>query len=159
MTIRPAQAQDAAAMAAIWNPIIRDSAITFTTEEKTPEAIAAMLAAPEGVWLVAEEGGALLGFAGYGPFRGGPGYAASREVTVHLAADARGRGLGRALMQALEAEARAAHIHVLIAGISGENPGAVAFHAALGFEEVGRMPEVGQKFGRWMTLLLMQKIL
>ncbi|MDV4143746.1 MULTISPECIES: GNAT family N-acetyltransferase [Shimia] len=159
MMVRSARAGDVAAMAAIWNPIIRDTAITFTTEEKTAAGLEAMIAAPEGRWLVAEEDGVVLGFAGYGAFRGGPGYAHAREHTILLGEGARGRGVGRALMRALEAEARDAGIHVLVAGISAENPGAVAFHAALGFAEVGRMPEVGQKFDRWMALVLMQKIL
>ena len=159
MILRLATPEDAAEMAAIWNPIIRDTAITFTTEEKTLAGLESMIAAPEGTWLVAEEGGKVLGFAGYGVFRGGPGYAHVREHTILLGEGARGRGIGRALMQALEAEARKAGLHALVAGISGENPGAVAFHAALGFEDVGRMPEVGRKFGRFMDLVLMQKAL
>ena len=72
---------------------------------------------------------------------------------------AQGGGVGRALMTAIEAHARSNGVHSLWAGISAENPGGVGFHRALGFVHVARLPEVGFKFGRWMDLVLMQKIL
>ena len=159
MILRKATPGDAAAIAAIWNPIIRDSAVTFTSEEKTEDALVEMIMARGPAFIVAETAGAVLGFASYGAFRDGPGYAHVGEHTIHLAPHARGQGVGRALMRALEAQARRAGIRVLVAGISGENPAACGFHAALGFVEVGRMPGVGCKFGRLMDLILMQKTL
>ena len=98
----------------------------------------------------------VLGFATWGQFRGGVGYRYTIENTVLLSPDARGKGLGRSLMSALIDRARAAGHHSMWAGISGENPDGVAFHAAMGFEEIAVLPEVGQKFGRWMDLTLMQ---
>lgn len=160
--IRAALAGDAQAIAAIWNRVIRDTLATFTTIEKTVDGLAGDIKAAraEGKpFLVVEEAGEVVGFATYSPFRGGPGYRFTMEHTVHLADAARGRGLGRALMQALEEHARAAGVHSLWAGISGENPDAVGFHAALGYAQVAQLPEVGHKFGRWMDLVLMQKIL
>ncbi|APX21492.1 MAG: N-acetyltransferase [Rhodobacteraceae bacterium] len=157
MIVRPARAEDAAPLVALWNPWIRDTAITFTTDEKTEAGLAADIAARGPAFVVAEDGGALLGFATFFPFRAGPGYAWTKEHTVILAPEARGRGAGRALMAALEDEAQRQGVHALMAGISAENPAGVAFHAAIGFHEVARLPQVGRKFDRWMDLVLMQK--
>ena len=162
MILRRAEARDAVAVAAIWNPVIRDTAATFTTQEKTAEGLAADFAtrAAEGkLFLVAEEAGEILGFATYFQFRNGPGYARTMEHSIILSPAARGRGLGRALMAGIEDHARAAGVHSLWAGVSAENPAGVAFHLSVGFAEVARLPEVGFKFGRWMDLVLMQKIL
>ncbi|WP_370634879.1 N-acetyltransferase family protein [Roseivivax sp. GX 12232] len=159
LTLRPARAGDAEAIAAIWNPFVRDSTITFTTEEKTPEAVAHMIEERGRAFLVAEAANGLSGFATYGAFRGGPGYARTQEHSVFTAPGTAGQGLGRALVQALEAEARQAGHHSLIGGISAENTGALAFHARLGFAEVGRIREAGRKFDRWIDLVLVQKML
>ncbi len=154
--IRPARPGDADAICAIWNRVIRETAWTFTTEEKLPEVVAAQMAVQP--WVVADEG-AVLGFVTFSPFRGGPGYAHTVEHSVHVAEGARGHGVGRALMDAAEGNARGAGIHSMIAAVAGENPGAAAFHAALGYAEVARLPEVGWKFDRWHDLVLMQKML
>lgn len=156
--IRPATPADAAAIAGFWNPLIRDTLVTFNPVEKTLSQIAAMISGRE-AFLVADEGGALQGFATYAQFRSGPGYAFAQEHTIILAPAAHGRGIGRALMQALADVARAHGHHILVAGISGSNPAGLAFHAALGFAEVGRLPEAGWRFGRWHDLVLMQKML
>jgi phosphinothricin acetyltransferase len=155
--IRHARADDAPAIAAIWNPVIRDTAVTFESVEKSPGDIAALIAARP-AFLVAEADG-IAGFATYAQFRGGTGYARTMEHTVILAPGARGRGVGRALMAAVEDHARGQGAHTIFAGVSAENAPGVAFHAALGYRTVARLPEVGWKFGRWMDLVLMQKTL
>ena len=159
MIVRPAEPSDAPQIAAIWNDLIDHSAVTFTTERKTEAGLIADIAHRGAAFQVAEEGGQLLGFATFFQFRGGPGYAYTMEHSIQLAPEARGRGAGRALMAALEGEARAQGVHSLWAGVSGENPAGVAFHTRLGFHEIARLPEVGYKFGRWMDLVLLQKIL
>lgn len=159
MLIRPAAPEDAAQIAAIWNAVIATSAATFTTDPKTEEALIADMAHRGAAFLAAVSEGAVLGFSTYWQFRGGPGYAWTVEHSIHLAPEARGQGVGRALMAALEDQARAEGMHSIIAGVSGENPEGRAFHARLGYVEQAILPEVGFKFGRWMDLVLMQKIL
>lgn len=160
--IRSATLADAAKIAAIWNHVIRDTAATFNSVEKSDAELAALIAerqaAGHGVW-VAEEAGEVLGFVTVAQFRGGVGYAHTLEHTVILVPGKSGRGIGRALMATMEDHARAQGGHSIFAGVSGENPAGVAFHAALGYELVTVLPEVGYKFGRWMDLHLMQKFL
>lgn len=159
MIIRRAQPADAGTICAIANPFVHDTLVTFTTEERRPEAIAQALETGATVCLLAEEGEECLGFASFAQFRAGPGYAATKEHSILLSPQGRARGVGRALMAALEDEARRHGVHVLVAGVSSANPGGIAFHRAVGYREVGRMPEVGRKFGQWLDLVLMQKIL
>jgi phosphinothricin acetyltransferase len=160
--LRAATAADAEGVAAIWNPVIRDTAATFTTQEKTPSGLAADFAAREAegkAFLLVEDAGQVLGFATYFQFRNGPGYARTMEHTIVLSPAAQGRGVGRMLMTALEQHAKSGGAHSLWAGVSAENPAGLAFHRAIGFAEVARLPQVGHKFGRWMDLILMQKFL
>ncbi len=159
MRVRQAQIADAPAIAKITNAIIRDTLVTFTTEERSTAGIAADIEARGTGFLVAELDSEVVGFASYTRFRSGPGYAECREHSIQLAPSARGKGIGRALMSRLEEVARADSVHVLVAGISSENPAAIAFHARVGFAEVGRMPQVGCKWGRRLDLVLMQKII
>lgn len=154
--IRPAAAADAGVIAAIWNHYIRETTVTFLPDEKAPGDIAALIGGADPV-LVAEADGEVLGFARYFQFRGGRGYVHTVEHTVLLRPGGAGRGTGRALMAALVDHATAAGKHSMWAGVSGENTAGVAFHAALGFERVAVLPEVGFKFGRWIDLVLMQK--
>ncbi|SMO71767.1 phosphinothricin acetyltransferase [Thalassovita litoralis] len=160
--IRPACSDDVPVVLAIWNPFIRDTAVTFNSAEKTAPGLTADIAAKEAegkAFFVAELDGAIVGFATYGQFRGGVGYARTMEHTVILSESAHGRGVGRALMTAIEDHARAAGAHSMFAGVSAENTAGKAFHAAIGYAEVARLKQVGFKFGRWMDLVLMQKML
>ncbi len=158
MIIRPAQAGDAEAIALLWNPVVRETAVTFNSIEKTVAGLRKEIAARH-AFLVAEDDGGLLGFATYGQFRGGVGYARTGEHTIILAPDARGRGVGRDLIGAVEDHAREGGFHSMFAGVSGENPGGVAFHERMGYAQVAVLPQVGWKFGRWMDLILLQKLL
>lgn len=159
MILRQARLQDAEAIKALANDIIENTQVTFTTKTRTLAEIEAEIRDKGKRFLVAEVDGILAGYASYGAFRSGPGYAHTAEHTIHLAPTSRGKGIGRALWEQLEQVARDDGIHVLVAGISGANPGAIGFHTAMGFSKAGQMPQVGRKFGEWLDLVLMQKIL
>ncbi len=109
--------------------------------------------------IAAEVDGTLAGFASYGPFRFGSGYDATVENSVYLARGRRGQGLGRVLMGALIARARAQGRHVMVAAVGLPNDASVALHRALGFTEAGILREVGRKAERWLDLMLLQKML
>jgi phosphinothricin acetyltransferase len=162
--IRRAASSDAGAIAAIWNPYIRDTVVTFNPVEKSAADVAAMIADRDRLGhatflAIRESDGLALGFASYAQFRAGAGYARSMEHSILLAPAARGMGSGRRLMTEILAHARAAGAHQMIAGVSAENPDGIAFHAALGFAEIARIPQAGAKFGRFIDLVLMQKFL
>ncbi len=157
MIIRPARPEDAEAVMALVNDVIVNTTITFTTELKSLQTVQDDIASRGRAFLVVEVDGIAAGYASYFPFRGGPGYARTKEHSIALEPRAKGTGAGRALMAALEAEARREGVHSLFAAVSGENPAGRAFHAAIGFAEIAVLPEVGFKFDRWIDLVLMQK--
>lgn len=162
MIVRAAQARDVPAILDIVNDAILNSAALFEYEPRTLGEQAGWLAERNaGGWpvLVAEVDGDTIGFASYGPFRARPAYAATVEHSVYVAQHGRSKGVGRALMLALIAAAKADGRHVMVGGIDGSNDASIAFHAALRFVETGRMPEVGWKFERWLDLVFMQLIL
>ncbi len=156
--IRAATSDDTDAIRALWNLAIRETLITFNSVEKTASEVAKAVTAYD-AFFVAEVAGQVVGFAGYGDFRAGIGYAHTKEHTIMLAPEARGKGLGRKLMQAVEDHARAQLVHSMIAGVSASNPMGVPFHAAMGYVNVGVVPQAGRKFDQWHDLVLMQKLL
>ena len=107
--------------------------------------------------LVAREGADVLGYASFGDFRPFEGFRISVEHSVYVAQAARGRGLGRKLVEALFEPARALGKKVMIGGITAGNDASLALHARLGFVETGRMPGIGTKFGRRLDLVFVQK--
>ena len=109
--------------------------------------------------LVARDAGAVVGFASFGEFRAWPCYRNTVEHTVHVLSDARGRGIGRTLVEALLLRAQGLGKHVVVAGIDGDNAVSLRLHQRLGFQEVGRFCEVGRKFDRWLDLVFLQRLL
>lgn len=152
--IRPATPQDAKAIQTIWNDLIRNTTVTFNNVEKSLDEVKDML---QNRPVFVADTGRVVGYASYGPFRNGVGYQHIAEHSIVLTQDGRGQGNGRNLMDAVSSHAKANDIKSLIAGISGENQTAQAFHSHLGFTEVGRIPQAGFKFDRWLDLVLMQK--
>ena len=108
-------------------------------------------------WLVAEEGGALLGFASSGPFRSRPAYRWSVETGIYLAGAAQGRGIGRRLLEELTGLLARQGFVTAIGAIALPNDGSVRLHEALGFVAAGTYRATGFKLGEWVDVGLWQK--
>ncbi len=101
----------------------------------------------------------VAGFASFGEFRSWPGYRHTVEHSVHIREDARGRGLGGALVAELVERARGLDMHVMIGGVDAANEASIRMHEKLGFERAAVLRQVGRKFERWLDLCFVQKIL
>jgi len=162
--VRNAVVADLPAIRELFNALIPTTTIAWREELASADEIATWFARQvdaNNPVFVADDGGDVVGYTCWSAFRGGPrfpGYRHTAELTIHVRGDQNGRGVGRALMEALVAEAAARDIHVLVAGIDADNVESIAFHDALGFIEVARMKEVGYKFDRWLDLVLMQRM-
>ena len=157
--IRDATEADLPAILAITNEAIANTTAVWNN---TPATLAARTA-----WmherqargfpvLVAAEAAQVLGFASFGDFRPFEGYLHTVEHSIYVAPEAQGRGVGRALLGELILRARRIGKHVIVAGIEAGNTASITLHERSGFVETGRLPEVGQKFGRWLDLVFMQ---
>ena len=156
---------DAAAIRTLYNATVSTTTVAWTEEHESlatrREWLHKQRAAGNPV-LVAEADGHVIGFASYGEFRNAtkwPGYRFTVEHTIHIAATHQGAGVGGALLEVLVSRATAAGLHVMIGAIDGENDGSIRFHRRHGFVEVARLHDVGFKFGRWLDLVLVQRIL
>ena len=109
--------------------------------------------------LVAVEAGSVLGYSSFAEFRPWHGYRHTVEHSIYVRADRRRTGIGRILLCALIERATASRAHAMVGAIEALNHASLALHAALGFTEVARMPEVGCKFGRWLDLVFVQRLL
>lgn len=158
--IRDAVAADAAGIAEIYN-----DAVVHTTaiwNERTVDAVDRVewisSRQDSGFPVLVAEGaaGAVLGYASYGPWRPHDGYRHTVEHSVYVRGDQRGQGLGEGLLRALVERARGTGIHIMVGAIESGNTGSIRLHTKLGFAEVGTMPQVGMKFGRWLDLAMVQ---
>ncbi len=160
--IRPATPADAAGVAAIYDPQVACGTASFETAPPGPDEMARRIlnCLDRGwPWLVAEgEDGAILGYAYLTQFRNRAAYRHSAETSVYVARSAQGRGLGHRLMEALFAEGHRAGFRQFVAviGDSG-NAASIALHGRLGFRHVGTLINVGEKFGRLLDVVLMQR--
>ena len=162
--IRDAVAEDLEAVVAIYNTSIATTTTwseRFQAPEEREEWFRERRACGDGV-VVACDGPEVVGFAAYGPFRDNelwPGYRFTVENTVLVRDTQQGKGVGRALMEELLDRAERGGVHAMIAAVDGENTASVAFHGAIGFVEVGRLPQIGWKFDRWLDLVLMERFI
>ncbi len=163
MLVRDAEDADLPRIVELVNALLPTTTIEWTEAPYTVEDRRVWLAthrrAGEPV-LVAEVDGDVAGFASYGDFRDSrkwPGYRFVVEHTVHVQQRYWRTGVGRALIEALLQRAAAAGKRVMVAAVDGANPGSIRFHERCGFVEVARMPDIGFKLGRVLTLVLLQR--
>jgi len=158
--IRDAGPRDLPAILEIYNEVIATTTAVYCEDPVTladrEQWYAGRIAQNYPV-VVACRNGECIGFGSFGDFRAWPCYRHTVEHSVHVRADARGRGIGRALVETLIARAEAMKKHVLIAGIDAQNEASLALHSRLGFVEVAHFYEVGRKFDRWLDLVFMQR--
>lgn len=162
MLIRAVTAADLPGILTIYNEVVASSTAIYSdapsTIEERQQWFEARLQRGYPV-LVAVDGDQVLGFTSYGDFRSWPGYAYTVEHSVHVHSGARGRGIGRALVEALVPFARSQGKHVMIGAIDAENLASLRFHERLGFEPSAVLKQVGRKFDRWLDLVFVQRIL
>ena len=161
MEIRPVQTADAEAIRAIYNAEVTSSTVTFDLVPRTSAEQLAWMAEHHGAHpaVAALEDGVVTGFGSLSPFRERPAYATTVEDSVYVAGEWRGQGIGKALLAELVRLATHHGFHTVVARISGDNEASIALHRAQGFELVGVERQVGRKFGHWIDVTVMQRML
>jgi L-amino acid N-acyltransferase len=161
-TLRLARPDDAEAIRRIYNREVTESTATLDLVPRT--------AADQASWMEDHSGAyaavvavapdlAVAGFASLSPYRTRPGYSTTVEDSVYVDADHRGAGVGRLLLSELVRVAQASGFHTVMARITAPQEPSLALHRSCGFELVGIEREVGRKFGRWLDVALMQRLL
>jgi phosphinothricin acetyltransferase len=160
--IRPATDADAADMARIYNQAVTGSTATFDTRMQTTEQRLAWLHehgdGPRHPVLVAVEDDSVVGWGSLSAWSPRAAYDATVEVSTYIDEDARGHGVGPALSGALLEMGEAAGVHAFIARITATNEPSLKMTKRLGFQEVGRLYEVGVKFGETLDIVMLEKL-
>ena len=163
MQLRLATPDDVPALLEIHNYAVRNLTAAWTETEDSFQDRATWLEGRQRdglpVLVAEDERGQVVGFGSYGTFRARSGYRLTAEHSIYVSPEGQGLGVGRALMEALIKEARAAGYHVLVGAVDGENAASLAFHKKLGFDVSCKLPQIGTKFGRWLDLYLVTLVL
>ena len=157
--VRPAVLEDADAVTAIYNEGIRGRGATFETRERTADEVRAWFGRARHPLLVAESGGAVVGWISASEYRPRECYAGIAEFSVYVAAHARGRGVGNALMRAFIPALEAAGFWKLVSRIFPENTASLALCARHGFREVGTYRRHGRLHGAWRDVVIVERLL
>jgi L-amino acid N-acyltransferase YncA len=160
--IRLAELDDAEAIRGIYNNEVLRSTVTFDLRPRSLDEQRQWLAARSGAHVVVvavDDASEVVGFGSLSPFRDRPAYSTSVEDSVYVRGDQRGNGVGRALLEELVKLATTHGFHTMLARIVGGHEASIALHRAVGFEVVGTEREVGRKFGRWLDVMVMQRLL
>jgi phosphinothricin acetyltransferase len=161
VVVRAAERRDAEGIRAIYNHYVAESTALFDMVPRTLDEQVQWIDEHSGGHpaLVAELDGRIVGFGSLSTFRARPAYATTVEDSVYLHPDHLGAGIGRRLLDELLRLAAAHGFHSVIARITGRNDASIALHAACGFVVVGTEREVGRKFGQWLDVVEMQRML
>ncbi len=161
VAVRLADLDDAPAIRDIYNREVVTSTVTFDLVPRTIDDQRAWVAAHAGAHpaVVATEDDEVVGFGSLSPYRDRPAYATTVEDSVYVRHDRRGQGVGRALLEELVRLATVHGFHTVMARVVGNHQVSIALHRACGFQLVGVEREVGRKFGRWLDVALMQRLL
>lgn len=157
--LRPARAADAAAVADIYNAYVLGALSTFEEAAVSAEEMARRMkevAAAGLPWLVAEDGGKVLGYSYANIWKARSAYRYSVESSIYLAESARGTGLGKRLYGALLAELRTRPIRMVIAGVALPNDASVALHESFGYRKTAHFERIGYKFGKYVDVTYWQ---
>ncbi len=161
MLLRAAQPQDLAVITGIYDHAVRHGTASFELDPPDQKEMTRryeMLRGGGYPYLVAELKGEIVGYAYAGPYRARPAYRWSVEDSIYIAPHSQRRGVGRALITRLVAEAEAGGFRQMIAVIGDSaNAGSIELHRSAGFRTVGTFDNVGFKFGRWLDSVLMQR--
>jgi L-amino acid N-acyltransferase len=163
IVIRDADERDLPAIAAIFNFEIAESAYVYAEAPLTLDDRRSWLhmhrsaCLPVVIATDRSDGTEVLGWAALSPYRSASGYRFTREASVYVARASHRRGIGRRLLAALDDAAKARRVHAIVASIDSENAPSIALFERFGYVEAARLTEVGRKFERWRTQLLLLK--
>lgn len=161
MEIRSATFADAEAIREIYNIEVLSTTVTFDLVARTEDEQREWILEHQGVYpaVVAVDEQRVIGFASLSPYRPRPAYSTTAEDSVYVAEHARGRGVGSALLGEVVERAESHGFHAIIARIVGDHDASIGLHRRHGFELVGIEREIGRKFGRWLDVALMQRMI
>jgi L-amino acid N-acyltransferase len=161
MQVRLATLEDAEAIRAIYNPEVLESTVTFDLVPRTLEDQQLWLDEHSGAHpaVVAIEGESVIGFGSLSEYKPRPAYRTSVEDSVYVHRAYQGKGVGKLLLSSLLDLAVDHGFHAVFARIVGNHEASIGLHKALGFEVIGTEKEVGRKFGQWLDVVIMQKLL
>jgi L-amino acid N-acyltransferase len=161
MEVRPATSDDAEAIRTIYNREVLESTVTFDLIPRSLEQQQRWIAEHSGAHpaIVAVDQGTVVGFGSLSPYKERPAYATSVEDSVYVDTAQRGKGVGKLLMSELLELGKAHGFHAVFARIVGNHETSIGLHRACGFELVGVEREVGRKFGQWLDVAIMQRLL
>ena len=161
VVVRLATLDDAEEIRRIYNHEVEHTTHTFDLRPRTLEDQRAWLQDREGALgvLVAELDATVVGFASLSEYRPRAAYRTSVESSVYVDETLRGRGVGRRLMRELVEVARTRGFHTMVARVAGGHSASIQLHEAVGFTVAGTEREVGRKFGGWLDVVVMQRML